>query len=506
MLLLQLALFVVLVQVILRPILAAWLFTRPPRLRVAFSTPADWGFEYEDVYFTGGGGIDLEGWYIPSRNGAAVVLLHGLGGNRLAVAYHAETLARAGFGVLLFDLRAHGSSGGRHFVRGVEAVEDVLAAVAFVARRHDVQARIGVMGISVGGMLALQAAARTTAVRAVAADGAILGTIDDLPPPAGMLDRFWRYPLERYYQTAIDWFSRSPRPPANLRVLARIAGRPLLLISAGRGLEQRLTRHFYDAAARPKQIYELPHAAHATGWAAEPEEYGRVMLEFFGRALGVETTEAQEGHENEVAPLAVSPPAVESKASSPLPIAERTVSPPTAMMISFATIPAAMLALFVPYQLRWGLFAPRLPAGRELIALLGMLVVLLAGLLLHEAVHLLGYQLFGHLPRGVARFHFGRAALTPQVQCELPIRAAAYRRVLLLPALLLGVLPAIVAFAVGSWFMLIWATWMLAASGGDFTALWAMRGVNGDAPVRAHPRRAGCQIFAPDNIVQNIDI
>lgn len=501
MLWLQLALFVILVQIILRPVLAAWLFTRPPRLRVTFSTPADWGQEYEDVYFTGGGGIDLEGWYIPSRNGAAVVLLHGLGGNRLAVAYHAETLARAGYGVLLFDLRGHGSSGGRRFVRGAEAVEDVAAAVAFVGRRHDVQARIGVMGVSVGGMLAIQAAARTTAVRAVAADGAILGTVDDLPPPVGLLDSLWRYPMERYYQAAIDWFSRSPRPPANTKALTRVAGRPVLLISAGRGLEQRLTRHFYEAAARPKQIWELPHAAHATGWAAEPEAYGRVMLDFFGQALGVETAVEWPAEETAtVVPDEAGVPTAEL-----LPIAERTVSPPTAMMIAFATIPAAMLALFIPYQLRWGLFAPRLPAGRELVSLLGLLAVLLGGLLLHEAMHLLGYRLFGRVPRGAARFHFGRAALTPQVQCDVAIRAAAYRRVLLLPALLLGVIPAVAAFLFGSWWALIWATWMLAASGGDFAALWAMRGVGGGAPVRAHPRRAGCQIFASDSIVQNID-
>jgi alpha-beta hydrolase superfamily lysophospholipase len=477
--LLQLALFIVVVQVILRPVLAAWLFTRPPRLRVAFSTPADWEQAYEDVYFTGGGGIDLEGWYIPSRNGAAVVLLHGLGGNRLAVAYHAETLARAGFGVLLFDLRAHGSSGGRRFTRGAEAVEDAQAAVSYL-RRRDAQARIGIMGISAGGMLAIQAAARNPAVRAVAADGAILGTVEDL---------------------------RSPRPPANTRALARIAGRPVLLISAGRGLEQRLTRHFFDAAARPKQIWEIPHAAHATGWAAEPEEYGRVMLNFFGRALGVQAADEDERFADELAvPEEAAPPEeVVAPLADPLPIAERTISPPTAMMIAFATIPAAMLALFVPYQLRWGLFAPRLPAGRELIALLGLLAVLLAGLLLHEAVHLLGYRLFGRLPRGAARLQFGRSFVTPQVQCAAPIRAAAYRRMLLLPALLLGVIPAIVAFVIGSWWLLIWAIWMLAASGGDFAALWAMRGVGGDTPVRAHPRRAGCQLFASEHSVQNID-
>ncbi|MBP6017016.1 MAG: alpha/beta fold hydrolase [Candidatus Promineofilum sp.] len=507
MLLAQLAFFVFLVHVVLRPLMAAFLFMRPPRLRVTFRTPADWGANYRDVLFPGAGGITLAGWHVPSRNGAAVVLVHGHSGNRLAMAYHAEALTRAGFGVLMFDLRAHGDSGGRRFGRGLEAVDDVLAAVAFLMRQPDVRWGVGLMGVSVGGMLALQAAARNVAIRAVAVDGPILGTVDDLPPPAGALDRFYHYPLERYYQAAIDRLSGDERPPANTAALARLARRPILLISAGRGLEQRMTRFLFEAARDPKTLWEIPQAAHATGWAAEPVQYGQKLVAFFGRALGVD--EAGEGtdepfsdsaHEEEANNVQVTSPAAEIQ-----PVAERTLAPPTAMMIAFTMIPLGMIFLILPYQLRWGEFAPRPPAGQGPLILLGLLGALAAGLFLHELGHLIGYRLFGRVGPGAARLSFGRAPLAPQIQCDSPMAATAFRRMLWLPGLALGIVPAVVAIAVGSWVLLIWGVWMTITAGGDVAALWAMRDLPAATPVRGHPRRVGCVVLPITEPVQNLD-
>ncbi|CUS04756.2 membrane protein of unknown function [Candidatus Promineifilum breve] len=511
--LVQLLLFILLVQVIVGPILSAYLFVRPPRLRATFRTPRDWDAPYRDVTFAGGDGLTLAGWYTPSTNGAAVILLHGHSGNRLAVAFHAETLARAGYGVLMYDLRAHGDSDGRLFSRGREAIDDVLGAVAFVSRQPDVDGRIGLLGVSVGGMLAIQAAGRTQAIRAVAVDGPVLGTVDDLPPPAGALDRLWRFPHERYYQAAIDFFSRSPRPPANTAVLPRLGGRPLLFISTGQGLERRLTRHFHAAAPRgAARLWELPQASHANGWHVAPEAYAREIVGFFDGALCVDGR-ADEALAEPVMDIAgpndatgdtfmAQSPRLEAKLQ---PIAERTIGPQTAMMIAFAAIPVALLLLFIPYQLRWGFLAPRLPAGREIWFLLGLLALLAVGLVVHEVVHLAGYRLFGGLPRGVARLRLGGVALAPQVHCPVTIPAGAYRRMLLLPALLLGVVPGIIAILTGWWVLLIWSMWLLVAAGGDFACLWAMRGLPADEPVRAHPTRLGCQIFAHKNNVQNID-
>jgi hypothetical protein len=333
--------------------------------------------------------------------------------------------------------------------------------------------------------------------------------MDDLPPPAGVLDRFWHYPLERYYQAAIDWISRSKRPPANTAALARLARRPILLISTGHGLERRLTRYLYDAATQPKQLWEIPEAGHANGWRAEPIAYGQKIVAFFGRALVVDSYSEEDSsdvlpEEGEAAVVdAGHRPALQS--GMPQPVAERTIAPATAMMIAVAMIPLAMILLIIPFQLRWNAFAPRLPGERGLLVLIGLLAGLLAGLLLHEMVHLLGYRWLGRVAPGVAKLSFGRAALAPQIRCDQPVPAGVYRRILLLPGVVLGIVPGLVAITVGSWMLLIWAVWMTVAAGGDVAGLWAMRGVPADTPVLSHPSRVGCQLFAPLESLQNID-
>src|SRR6266508_5084903 len=52
-------------------------------------TPAEWSLTtYEDVSFTTADGLTLVGWYVPSRNGAAIIALHGSGGNRPGTLEH----------------------------------------------------------------------------------------------------------------------------------------------------------------------------------------------------------------------------------------------------------------------------------------------------------------------------------------------------------------------------------------------------------------------------------
>src|SRR4051812_22132222 len=69
---------------------------------------AQLGAPYENVRFTTSDGLELEGWYVPSRNGAAVIAFPGRSGPQK----HARMLARHGYGVLLFDRRGEGASDG----------------------------------------------------------------------------------------------------------------------------------------------------------------------------------------------------------------------------------------------------------------------------------------------------------------------------------------------------------------------------------------------------------
>ena len=501
--LLLLVIVIVFLLVVFRPLLGAWLFTRPRRLSLTPDTPSDWGVEYEAASFTGSNQTRLEGWYIPSRNGAAVVLLHDHGGNRQSVAGQAQALVRAGYGVLLFDLHAHGRSEGGLFGYSA-AIDDSRAAIAWLLRHADVPGRIGVMGVGLGGMLAIQAASSNAYVRAVAADSPIRAAPADLPPE-GLINQMWRYPQETLYQAAIDRFTDDPRPRANVDALSRMVKRSILFISAGRGPEQRLTRHFCATAGEPKRLWEVPHAA-GKAWEVERDAYARELVDFFDHALQMapETAwdgELPAGHRVEPAPARHETPVD----GLPEPVGERTVAEPVAMMIAFAVVPLAMAGLFIPFQMRWGLAPPQLPAEEPLARLLGIFILFLAGLPLHEFVHLLGYYLAGRVPLRAVRLAPRGATLALKTRCDVLISARAYRIILLLPAAILGALPGVAGVVIGSWLLVIWAVWMLALAGSDAAALWAMRDLPAATPVRAHPRRTGCEILSRSIIVQNID-
>src|SRR5882724_3046933 len=71
--------------------------------------------ELADVTIPANDGAILSAWSIRPRNSnkKAVILLHGLGDNRLGTIGYAEMLLSHGFSVLMPDARAHGASGGQ---------------------------------------------------------------------------------------------------------------------------------------------------------------------------------------------------------------------------------------------------------------------------------------------------------------------------------------------------------------------------------------------------------
>lgn len=267
-----------------RPYYAAYLFVRPPRMKIAYFTPTNLGVTYEDIILTSQDGVKLAGWYIPSRNKAAVILLHGHSGNRLGVIHQAEALLQAGYGILMYDLRAHGGSGGTRFARGQASVDDLLAAVAYLSKRPDVQpGGIGVMGISVGGLFALQAAAQTVAIRAVAGEGTSPAVLADVPPPTSWLRRYG-YWQQQLYMRFILRLARQKALPSNAVAVARLGQRPLLLIAAGEGAEVKMLQNLVDGV-ETAGVWQIPEAMHGMGWHARKDEYNHRLVAFFDAAL-----------------------------------------------------------------------------------------------------------------------------------------------------------------------------------------------------------------------------
>ncbi|MGB3715729.1 MAG: hypothetical protein WA996_14970 [Candidatus Promineifilaceae bacterium] len=112
-------------------------WAHPNSPAVCCTTPADYGWDYEEVSFSTADGLTLRGWYIPSRNEAAVILAHSIGSNRVSMLPLADLLARHDYGVLLFDIRTHGESEVTVLPFGGDEAEDVICAATYLQTRDE---------------------------------------------------------------------------------------------------------------------------------------------------------------------------------------------------------------------------------------------------------------------------------------------------------------------------------------------------------------------------------
>ena len=264
--------------------------TNVPRPGLGSATPADAGLAFREVHFRTPDGVRLSGWYIPSRAGAAVVLLHGAGSTRSAVLAQAVVLARHGYGVLLFDARGHGRSAGRAMDFGWYGDQDIAGAISYLTRQPDVErSRIGAVGLSMGGEEAIGAAATDKRIRAVVAEGATgrdaadLAWLPDTYGVRGSVTEAW----EGLLTYGVADLLTSARPPISLHdAVARAAPVSVLLIAAGDVAEEpSAARYIRSASPRTVQVWQVPHTGHTRGLATHPRAWETHVVGFLDRAL-----------------------------------------------------------------------------------------------------------------------------------------------------------------------------------------------------------------------------
>jgi len=266
------------------PAIGVYDAAHPARVAVKGS-PADSGLPYEDVVMSASDGVTLRGWYIPSQNGAAIIALHGAGGNRNQLVRHAQFLAQAGYGVLLFDLRAHGESDGTLFPMTDDS-QDVAPAVAYLQDRKEIDPeRIGAVGLSLGAEVILEAAARDPNLRALVVDGVSTNRVEDLLPlPPEYRIMYLAAPMWWLGDRMAEIVSGVPARPLVVLV-EEIAPRPILFISSGDAPEPFMNRRLVERAGNGAQLWELPDIGHVGGIFAHPEEYAQRVVSFFDAAL-----------------------------------------------------------------------------------------------------------------------------------------------------------------------------------------------------------------------------
>ncbi len=242
----------------------------------------------EEVELTAADGIRLQSWLFRSPTAtSSVIALHGHGSNRHQLLPVARLLYPA-FHVLLLDHRGHGESDGVHTTIGYEERLDVPPAVEALLERG--LGPVGIYGMSMGGAIAILAAAEDPRIAAVLVDSPFARLRWAVQQSANL--RGWPRqvtPVLAYLGCMTTALHVRNRMHAfdPVEVVDRIAPRPLLIVhgTADDVVPVASAHALYDRAAEPKELWLIDGLKHCRGLDEMYDTYRARVHGFFSRAL-----------------------------------------------------------------------------------------------------------------------------------------------------------------------------------------------------------------------------
>lgn len=251
-------------------------YLHPPRRRLTgLDTPAALGIDYQEVELVTRDGIRLAAWYSPPSNGAVILIGHGLADARSAFLH--AMFAENGYGVVAWDFRAHGQSGGEMTTLGYREALDVEAALDFSLEQEAVR-QVGAWGGSMGGAAVIRAASNRKEIEAVVVDSAYACLEDELIWLVNydIFTPFIRFFAER--QTGLKISDLCPE-----REIERISPRPVLIIhgEADPVIPVSASERLFEAAGEPRFLWTEPAVGHVGMRSTYPEIYEDRVVGFF---------------------------------------------------------------------------------------------------------------------------------------------------------------------------------------------------------------------------------
>jgi fermentation-respiration switch protein FrsA (DUF1100 family) len=267
--------------------------TRPARSTFR-TTPDDFGLAWEDVTFRTADGVDIRAWFLPAapdptRAKGTIIQGHGYVASRHADLRYPAFLVPGGYNVLMLDFRAHGESGGEQTSVGYVEHHDVRAALDYLRARG--LERVGVMGFSMGAVVAIVSGALCPAIAGVVAESSYAR----FARPLAQILHDWGYPwpvANLGGELGIRFVARNlgfdAAEAAPVRLIGRISPRPVFIIhgEADPLIPVSEAHALYAAANEPKQLWIAPGAVHDGGaFALYPDEYRHRVLAFWDRVF-----------------------------------------------------------------------------------------------------------------------------------------------------------------------------------------------------------------------------
>ena len=252
-------------------------------------TPKEYNLPFEDVTVINPDGMKLAGWFIPSENGAVIIMQHGYKSTRSELLNEAEMMHRHGYGVLLTSIRAHDYSEGELITLGYYETDDMEAWYQYLLTRTDIDpGKIGILGNSYGGMLSIQYAALNENIKAVVANSAFSSMQDTVTTS---VTHFTGLPEFPFVPLIVFWAETDTGVKMEeidaTKWISEISPRPVFLMQGGADtvVSPNSGQLLYDAAGEPKELWFDPELGHVEFDTERAAEYEARVVAFFDQYL-----------------------------------------------------------------------------------------------------------------------------------------------------------------------------------------------------------------------------
>lgn len=240
----------------------------------------------ESVSIPGPGHAIAGSWRDLGADRPAVLLLHGVRGDRASMIPRAQVLIDAGFSVLLIDQQAHGETPGDMITMGWRESADVRAARDWLRTRLP-ERKLAVIGVSLGG------AAVLLGEQPVGFDAVVLEATyprigraveNRIGMRAGPLKYALAPLLEMQIEPRMHIAVRDLEPIRHIAAL----GAPVLVVGGSRDehTTEEETRQMFAAAAEPKRLWIVAGAAHQDFSRFDAAGYRANVVRFLETSLG----------------------------------------------------------------------------------------------------------------------------------------------------------------------------------------------------------------------------
>jgi uncharacterized protein len=240
----------------------------------------------QNISFKSSDGLNLSGVYIKGSEKATIILLHGYGRCKEQMLPQASFLNKAGFNILMFDFRASGESEGKYITFGQKEQGDLVGAVEYLKNRGDVDmTKIGLLGFSMGGAVALMKSGDLPAIKAIVINSTY----------AHFKSVIWQnfhdyfrglpfFPLGYVVLWVIKYRTGIYFPVINpIKYLHTLKARPLMIMHGAHDKKIPVKDAFemYQQAPWLKEFWLVKEAAHEDVYTVTKDKYEEKVINFF---------------------------------------------------------------------------------------------------------------------------------------------------------------------------------------------------------------------------------